>query len=236
MHEKPRWGIIDLLLVYAGTIFFTLILSQWGKDLFNARMAAQGLHPSDLQIFLSGFLIQFVVTVSLVLIAVRLRGGSLKSLGLRLARAGSWIRYGLLGGILIAIVILLAGLLIQHLHPQLAPQSFEEVLGKASTPYQFLALLLVGSVLAPFAEELFYRGMVYPVFRWHLGRFPGMLVSGLLFGAAHWDLWRAIPLAIGGAFLCWVYEKSGSILVSALTHGVWNGLMAVLVYYSVVLG
>jgi membrane protease YdiL (CAAX protease family) len=37
---------------------------------------------------------------------------------------------------------------------------------------------------------------------------------------------------VGGIFLCYVYEKTGSILVSTLTHGMWNGILALLIYLS----
>lgn len=233
MREKPRWGIVDLIVVYAGMIFFTLLLSGWSKSLLNGWKAARGHQLTDLQTFILVFFIQFLVTISLVLAAaVGVRGASIKSLGLRPGKAGSWIRYGLLGGLLITVFIFLAAVLIQHIHPSLDKQSFEQALHASRNWHQFAVLLIIGSVLAPFAEELFYRGMVYPVFRYHLGKLPGMLAAGAVFGAAHLDLWRALPLTIGGVFLCWIYEKSGSILVSALAHGVWNGLMAVVVYYS----
>jgi membrane protease YdiL (CAAX protease family) len=97
-------------------------------------------------------------------------------------------------------------------------------------------VLVVGAVLAPVSEELFYRGMIYPLFRKHLGPMWGSIISGIIFGLAHLDLWRAIPLALGGIVLCYIYEKSGSILVSILAHGVWNGVMSILIYLSLSYG
>jgi len=76
--------------------------------------------------------------------------------------------------------------------------------------------------------------MMYPVFRRHLGIRWGATAAGAVFGLAHWDLWRTIPLAVGGALLCWIYEKTGSILVSAVAHGVWNGTLALIIYFTMV--
>ena len=128
--------------------------------------------------------------------------------------------------------VLLAGAVIQILKPDLEPQAFELMLRAHRSLQDYAVLLFLGSVLAPFSEELFYRGMIYPVFKFHLGRNWGMAAAGLIFGLAHWDLWRALPLAVGGAFLCYVYEKSGSVLVSTVTHGVWNGVLTAMICFS----
>jgi len=62
--------------------------------------------------------------------------------------------------------------------------------------------------------------------------FPAIILAGLLFGLAHFDLGRIIPLSVGGAILCYIYERTGSILTSALAHGIWNGVMALVVFLS----
>jgi len=98
------------------------------------------------------------------------------------------------------------------------------------------ALVLAGTVLAPVSEELFYRGMIYPVLRQHLGPAWGAVLAGLIFGLAHWDPWRALPLAVGGAVLCYMYEKSGSVLVPMVAHGLWNGAMFAIILFSNSLG
>lgn len=126
------------------------------------------------------------------------------------------------------VIIMGLGLIMNYFNPEIKPQPFEEMLREASS-ISFIFLLVIGAVLAPISEELYYRGMVYPVFRFYMGPLGGAIVAGLIFGLVHWDLWRAIPLAAGGAILCYIYEKSGSILVSAVAHGTWNGIMALIV-------
>jgi hypothetical protein len=39
-----------------------------------------------------------------------------------------------------------------------------------------------------------------------------------------------IPLAFGGIWLNWLYEKSGSIYTSIIAHSVWNGIMTILIF------
>lgn len=237
MEEKPRWGFFDLGLIYLGSLLLTSLLAGWVREGGAAALFYQGREITEFQIFIITYFCQFAVLMTLILVITLVwRGSTINSLGIRWPASKDWIRYGLLGGILAAVFILLSGAVIQKVHPQLPPQSFELILRAIQDKKQFMALLLVGSVLAPLSEELFYRGMVYPVFRWHWGKAGGMAAAGVIFGLAHMDLWRAIPLALGGMFLCYVYEKSDSILVSTMTHGIWNGILTIIIYFSINVG
>lgn len=232
MH-KPRWGFFEIIVVYLGILVTGIIFSLKGEGWFYGLATHLPIQDSELNFFIFSFAIQFAATVLLVwLLTVVLYHSDWRELGLRAGRSRDYWLYGLLGGIGLLIAITLMGYIINYFQPNLQPQPYEAMLRSVSGPGQFLAILLVGAVLAPLSEELFYRGMMYPVFRKHLGPFWGAIVAGAVFGLSHWDLWRTIPLAIGGALLCYVYEKSGSIWVSALTHGVWNGIMSIIVYLS----
>jgi membrane protease YdiL (CAAX protease family) len=208
-----------------------ILMSLQGKNISSLLPGQLG--AGEMGYFLTGFLVQFLATVGLVyLFAVFLPRGQWKDLGICKARPGSYFRYGVIGGILLIIMVLVIGYGLKYLQPDLQPQYYEEMLRSATRIPDFLVILVVGSILAPLTEELFYRGMIYPVFRKHLGPMWGAIMAGLVFGLAHWDLWRTLPLALGGIGLCYIYEKSGSILVSVVAHGVWNGVISILIYLS----
>ncbi|PKM78400.1 MAG: hypothetical protein CVU90_02565 [Firmicutes bacterium HGW-Firmicutes-15] len=227
MTERPRWGFMDIIVVYVGVMAVSILTSMLGKNI-------PGLLPGELGHFLTGFLVQFLATVGFVyLFAVFLPRGQWKDLGFSKARPGSYFRYGFMGGILLIIMVLALGYVLKYLQPDLQPQYYEEMLRSATRLSDFSVILMVGAILAPLSEELFYRGMIYPVFRKYLGPMWGAILAGLVFGLAHWDLWRTIPLALGGIGLCYIYEKSGSILVSVVAHGVWNGVMSILIYLTI---
>jgi hypothetical protein len=193
-----------------------------------------GLGMGEAGYFLVVFFLQFIVTILLVwFFAVVTTGADWSALGLQAASLKNFIQYGFLGGIGLIVTVVLLGFVIKQFQPEIPPQYFEEILRSAHSLKVFLPIFAAGAILAPFSEELYYRGMIYPVFRQHLGPVWGALLAGLLFGLVHFDLWRTIPLAIGGAGLCYIYEKTGSIWVSTLAHGVWNGFMAIVVYLSI---
>lgn len=230
MQEKPRWGFIEIILVYVGIIGSGIIVSLLSLQF---PVIESGFGMGKIGFFLFAFMIQFLMTIALVyLLAIVLAGGSWSELGIKKAPWRNYLIYGVLGGLLLITVVILLGFVIKQFQPELPPQDYEVMLRSAGKLAVALLIILVGAVLAPFSEELFYRGMVYPVFRGKLGPLWGAIIAGLVFGLAHMDLWRAIPLAIGGAVLCYIYEKTNSILVSTVAHGVWNGVMSIIVYLS----
>jgi len=226
MQAKPRWGFMDIIVVYLA-ILGTTQIAAW--LLFKANV-------NELQYFMIGVGVQFLATVGFVyLFAVLLKNGKWRDLGLRRASLGDFWRYGMLGGFLLIIMVLIMSIVLKYFQPELPPQSVEEMLRSAGQLPQFIAIITAVVILAPVSEELFYRGMIYPLFKKYLGTTWGAVGAGVLFGLAHFDLWRALPLAIGGIALCYIYEKSGSILVSMVAHGVWNGVMCILIiipYFS----
>lgn len=229
-----RWGLIEIFMVFAGILGIGMLFGLY-TDQIMIKFTQLGIPVTDFSFFVLSFIVQFLSTVLLVLLfTVWLKGASCWELGLKSARREDLIKYGLLGGVLIMALVVALGMLIDLWQPQIAPQVFEEMLRSVDGKTGFIIMFIMGAVMAPFSEELYYRGMIYPVMRRYLGPIGGALLAGLIFGAAHWDFWRTLPLAVGGALLCYLYEKTGSIWVSMLAHGVWNGIMSIIVYYSII--
>lgn len=84
-------------------------------------------------------------------------------------------------------------------------------------------------VFAPVAEEMFFRGLLYRIFKGffsplNCGAFVSAALSGALFSLIHADAFVFLPLALMGVLLCLSYEKSGSILSPILVHALFNAL------------
>lgn len=229
--EKPRWGFVDIIVVYLGITAISTAAAV------VALFTGIGLERDPIRLFIFLFGVQFAATVLFVYLdAVVFRKSTWSDLGLRRVGWQDFANYGLKGGVLLVIMVALMGYVLQYFQPDLEMQEIEQVLRTAQRLPDIIALVFAGTVLAPVAEELFYRGMVYPVFRKHLGPAWGAIIAGLVFGLAHFDLWRGLPLAVGGAILCYMYEKSGSILVPMVAHGLWNGTMFAIILLGTCLG
>ena len=106
-----------------------------------------------------------------------------------------------------------------------APQ--QEDLDELFESAAVLPLTGVATVLmAPVAEEIFFRGFVFPGLFRPLGVAGAMAASGLLFGAFHITspetVGLVIPFGLIGMFFAWLYYRTGSLWPSIFTHLLFN--------------
>jgi membrane protease YdiL (CAAX protease family) len=92
-----------------------------------------------------------------------------------------------------------------------------------------LVYLLGAVVIAPFAEEVFFRGILLPAVSRATGVRTALALQAVLFGLIHvqgaWSTWPlAIPLAVLGWCAGFVYLRTGSLAVPVLLHATFNAL------------
>ena len=89
-------------------------------------------------------------------------------------------------------------------------------------PLTTLGLLLAGALVAPACEEVFFRGFVLPGIARSMPIWAAVVVSSLLFGAAHVDLGSFAPLVVIGLLLGVVRWKTRSLWPSIFLHTLNN--------------
>jgi HAD superfamily hydrolase (TIGR01509 family) len=87
----------------------------------------------------------------------------------------------------------------------------------------FAANLVLFAVVAPFVEELTFRGEGQSLLR-YLGRWPSILLIGLSFGLAHGLVEALLVLAPFGAALAYLRDRTTSVVPGMLIHGLFNGV------------
>ncbi|MEA1971212.1 MAG: type II CAAX endopeptidase family protein [Thermodesulfobacteriota bacterium] len=87
---------------------------------------------------------------------------------------------------------------------------------------EIIIFFLVGGIISPVAEEVFFRGVIYGFFR-RWGIFVAITLSTLAFVLAH-PLGPGIPLPqiTGGILFAVSYEKEGNLLVPITIHILGN--------------
>lgn len=85
----------------------------------------------------------------------------------------------------------------------------------------FAANFVLFAVIAPFVEELTFRGEGQSLLRF-LGRAPSILIVGLAFGLAHGLVEALLVLVPFGVALAWLRDRTNSVLPGMLVHAVFN--------------
>jgi len=163
-----------------------------------------------------------------VIIAVTLAiAGSQRQL-LALRRPYSWRRALAVAVPVFIVVFFVITAMDQALHGSreqgLVPKHWEPSHASA-----FAANFVVVALIAPFAEELLFRGLGFSLLLPRLGPWPTIVTIGIAFGLYH-GLVEALPeLALFGAALAWLRWKSGSVFPGMLAHATFNtiGLLSV---------
>ena len=99
-----------------------------------------------------------------------------------------------------------------------------ELVLESRDPLALALLGLTAVVLAPFFEEVIFRGTLLPILVGRLGRISGLLASALLFGMAHISIGELAPLMVLGMGLGLVRIGSGRLFPCVLMHGLWNAV------------
>ena len=104
-------------------------------------------------------------------------------------------------------------------------QSDVDELGKDNLIAGFAVSVAV-IVVAPVAEEIFFRAFFYRALRTRLRVWPAALIDGIVFGSLHFqgfDTAIILPvIALFGVGQCLVYERTGSLFAVIAIHAAFN--------------
>lgn len=228
------WGWRDIgkaiLLIIIGSFVLGAMVVGITIATDNQLDETQGMTAAPL--FWLGALIYGVVILAVYLFAVRRGQNDWSVVGFR-----SFSTWWLATIPVLALVQLLGMSLINALlvlpftggnfdNPQI-----EALTGGSSLSIRQLGVLFIlVAVIAPIAEELFFRGMLYPLLRQRWSPKVAIVINGFVFALIHF-----IPILIPGLFfvgmvLAWVRERSGSIIPCMLLHALQNGLVLLSIY------
>jgi membrane protease YdiL (CAAX protease family) len=118
--------------------------------------------------------------------------------------------------------------------PNLKPEEQQAVQALTETRswWARIALGVVTILLAPVAEETFFRGIMYPVVK--RAGYPRLALWGtsLLFAAIHVNLITFLPLFVLAMLLTLLYERTDNLLAPITAHSLFNAMNFILLYVS----
>ena len=222
--------ILVVLMVVGWAVLSAVGDVAFGPDAGEALRRGLPEGPQESWIYLGSFALFYLALIASTWLGMFAHGGRRGvALGLRPA---TW--HWFVGGTVAVIAAsqLLDMLLLPFLRDVMAIGGEElqiVLLIRALTATLPLAIgaTVVLAVLAPIAEEFFFRGLL---FGWLRGLMPfwiTALIPSALFGLAHGEPAHAIAAGLLGLILAYIRERSGSLWPAIVAHVV-NNLIAVM--------
>lgn len=100
----------------------------------------------------------------------------------------------------------------------------------SSKGQDIIAYIILAVIIAPIVEEFFFRGLIATSLKRVIGRWPGIILSSLLFGVIHCALPQVFALSFIGIVLCLAHERAKSIWLPILIHASFNGINIILMF------
>ncbi len=162
----------------------------------------------------------------------RLRTG-FEALGFRKFRIWQALAALVLGMLTIFLASIAYSAIVQALHLPL--QTNADVLAEraAAEPWTTVATLLAAVIIAPFCEEVFFRGFLFQGLRLRINVWAAVVLSTVLFALAHGDLGSLTLLLVIGLLLAILRWKTRSLWPGIVLHMLNNGLAALVILQAI---
>ena len=229
----PVWTGWDVLFLFCFAAFAAIMLAAVGDALrhvvlvklpavrFLLQSSHEGIYFILFQAVLDFLILLFIYfTVTLKYNAPFLE--SIKWAPREKIRTTTYVP----GGILLALTVIGASTLV----PSPTEPPIEKLLKVPLAAFLFSAL---GVLVAPFVEEVIFRGFLYPVVERRLGRITAVVATALLFSGIHmsqlWGSWPAIILiTVVGFTLSTVRARTDALFPSFVIHLSYNSTICLL--------
>ena len=132
---------------------------------------------------------------------------------------------------LLALLVFLASLALTAVYGYIVSFFGQDILAPEPLPgeltetvLQRMAGFFIIVLLAPFAEEVFFRGFLLPAFANRWGFLAGAIITSGLFGISHVAPGAIVPAFMSGMLFAWLYHRTGSLWNTTIAHGAQNAL------------
>lgn len=224
--DIPLWTLADIAKAI-GVIIGIVVLSSVPIYLLANEIAGGAdrvdKDPTALAVVLIvSALFQFAALGSAWWFGVRKYKLDFRALGLRRPERGwPWLPFTLVAGAMGMVVFYSLALAAVGIEPD---TDLPDAIYDNALPLAIALVLTV--ILAPFVEEIFFRGFVFGGLTRRFGWVWGALGSGTLFGVAHIAnagyLYVLPPIIAIGILFAWGYKYSRSLYPSIAAHFLFN--------------
>lgn len=217
---------LDLIGIFLASLLFTSAVFMSSS---NPEAGASMSKLTNIQYFIAGLVSQLLpVGIACAFLVPRMN--VLEVFGLKHPQLSRVIITSILGLLVIYLLVIAASPIITPLlennlgKPELQAPVQMIIDAKENNPALLVFLTILAVIVAPLCEEFVFRGYIYGTLKRFSCRFFAATTSALFFAVVHTSLWAIFPLFIVGFCLAIIYEISGSLWASILTHALFNAV------------
>jgi len=230
----PSWTFWDVLSILGATAAAIFLCSSAGLALAHRLPAYRHQSLAALAqtplIIVGSQLASYPIVIAFMAAIIRRRSGESFLHGIRWSwPMGKTLRFCLFG---IALAFCVEGL--AHFLPIPKSLPMDKFFNDAGSAY---LMAFFGVAVAPLLEELFFRGMLYPILRRGLGITTALALTAAAFAAIHGAqlgyAWAPIlSIFVVGLVLTLVREYTDSVAACFLTHSGYNFVLFTLLWFG----
>ncbi len=224
----PAWSYWDVLAVLVFTVVCIFVFSVIALFIAKTMPGYHNLSIAELtakvatnaQVIVGAQAAAYLFVLAFIFMLVRTRARQPFAPAIQWNWPGRWVPAFVAGGIVLALVI--DGLSRFLPIPKSLPM--DNFFNDATSAYMMAAF---GVTLAPLLEELFFRGLLYPLLRRTFGLVVGVLLTALAFACIHGAqlgyAWAPIlSIFVVGVVFTVVRHRLNSVAASFLMHCGYN--------------
>lgn len=224
LTEKP-WrpeAVLRYLLALFASIFFGVLMVNW----MTGHAGEWEVDPRLITVVVGTLTFHGAAVVLTSFFLREHNVGWTTGFGFNSPQVGRTLLLALVVGVAIFPIILSLGKLSAKLMTKLelvpVVQETVQTLQTANSTEMKLLIGFLAVIVAPFAEELVFRGILYPTVKQQ--GYPRLALWGtsLLFAAVHSNAMIFLPLTFLAVILTLLYETTNNLLAPIVTHGLFN--------------
>jgi membrane protease YdiL (CAAX protease family) len=212
-------AVFVLSQVLAGIIAVGLLTAGHKSTNLDTSNAAQFIY----------ILLAEALSIGLVYFVIRRRGLDLKAIGLGRRPAWRDLKHALIGFAAFYAILIIAGIIVSLFVPSINNEQQDVGFNTISTFSDSILAFAALVFLPPLGEETLVRGYLYSGLRARWKFWPALLLTSVLFGAAHLSgsdsglLWSgALDTFLLSGVLVFLREKTGALYAGMLVHALNN--------------
>ena len=222
-------GFILFQFAVAGLLGLVLVVLQLDLSIFNKGGFTASQVTMLIDICIVALFASYIITFGFIVFVAGLRGGTARDV-LLFKRPDGFVLNLIIGLVLLVVFFSLLSFVIetffakdaQHSDAQMK-QIFGAIRG-SKLLWGGVAIIVIG---APILEETIFRGfLLTSLSNTRLGFWGAAIISSALWAMVHgYAASMAAGLFVFGLLLSLLVRRSGSIWISIIMHGVWNGVV-----------